>query len=169
MSSKAGETPLYLSRRGGGVLTLWLEDKIVGPDYEQGAQDTPGNELPGLILGAMSVYIILGLCAIDFQNLKVGLKSLLEIQEEEKKRNMTFRKRKSALHLFLSSHFSRARPFRIWPHPSNNLIFLHRPPGFCSRRSRVHCPSRVRWTLTRYLILCLVYKTEDSAGSSSLS
>lgn len=76
----------------GSILTLWLEDKIICPDYQQGAQDTPGNELPGLILGAMSIYIILGLCAIYFQNLKVGLKSLLEIQE--KKRNMTFRERK---------------------------------------------------------------------------
>lgn len=90
-------------RRGGSILTLWLEDKIVGPDYQQGAQDTPGDELPGLILGAMSIYIILGLCAIYFQNVKVGLKSLLEIREKKKTRHSE--REKSVFHLLLSSHF----------------------------------------------------------------
>lgn len=117
----------------------------------------------------MSIYIILGLCRIHFQNLKVGLKSLLEIQEGGKKERKTLysERKKSVLHLFLSSNFSRARPFMIWPHlSSNNLIILYSPQSFCSSHPGVHCPLRVRWTLTRFLIFWQVYKIKGSVGSS---
>lgn len=77
MSSKASESPLYLYR-GDSILTLWLEDKLIHPDYQQSPHDAPCNELPGLIFGAMSIHVILGLCGIYFQNLEVGLKGLLE-------------------------------------------------------------------------------------------
>lgn len=83
-----------------------------------------------------------------------------------KKENTTFRERKVCFSFAPQLSFSRARPFMIWPHPSNNLIFPHSPQSPCSRRSRVHCPLRVRWTLTRFFIFCLVYKTAGSAGSS---
>lgn len=61
------------------------------PDHEQGAHDTAGNQLPGLILSTMSIDVILDLCGVYFQDLKVGLKSLLETQEKKK---ITFRERR---------------------------------------------------------------------------
>ena len=76
---------------GGSILTLWLEDKLIHPDYQQSPHDTPHNQLPGLVLGTVPIHVVLGLCGIYFQNLKVGLKGLLEIQ---KKKNITFRERK---------------------------------------------------------------------------
>ena len=72
------EIPVYLYRRG-SILTLWLEDKLIHPDYQQSTQDTPRNELPGLIFGAISIHIILGFYGICFQNLQIRLEVLLEI------------------------------------------------------------------------------------------
>lgn len=72
------ETPVHLYRRG-RLLTLWLEDKLIHPDYQQSTQDTPHNELPGLVFGAVPIHVILGFCGICFQNLQIRLEVLLEI------------------------------------------------------------------------------------------
>lgn len=76
----------------------------------------------------MSIYIILGLCGIYFQDLKVGLKSLLEIQGKKKEHYI---QREKGL-LFCGPPFSRAKPFVTWPHPGNTLIMLYSPQSSAS-------------------------------------